>query len=61
MMNEFRRLPNEIDELLSQPDIEGTYKITLVFNPPPGMGEFEKELEKLQIDPQFIFAYANDN
>ena len=56
LLSEFHRLPRELDELLSKPDLTGQYSINLVIVAPKGIEAFTAEFEKMANDPRVIAA-----
>ncbi len=56
LLSEFHRLPRELDDLLSKPDLKGQYSINLVIVAPKGIKEFTAEFEKMANDPRVIAA-----
>src|SRR5262249_5979287 len=59
MLAEFRRIPRELDELLTDPGITGEHTIRLVINAPDGISALTEELERISQDPRVIAAIAN--
>lgn len=59
LLSEFRRIPNELDQLLSQPDLKGEYTIHLVIKAPAGLEVLTAEFRKMTNDPRIIEAIAN--
>jgi hypothetical protein len=57
-LSEFRRLPIELDHVLSQPSPAGQYSINLVINPPSGLNAFTAEFQKISENPRVIAAIA---
>lgn len=59
LLSEFHRLPRELDDLLSKPDLTGQYSINLVIVAPKGIEAFTAEFEKMANDPRVIAAVTS--
>lgn len=58
LLQEFRRIPKEIDELLANPDLTGQHSIQLVINAPTGLASLAAEFERMSHDPDILAALA---
>ena len=58
LLDEFRRIPNEFDRILSTPDLTGTHRIQLVINAPVGLAAFGEEFEKMSKDTKVLAILA---
>jgi hypothetical protein len=61
LLSEFHRLPREIDNLLSKPDLTGEYSINLVIVPPKGIEAFTEKFASMANDPQVIAAVTSSS
>lgn len=59
LLTEFHRLPRELDDLLSKPDLTGQYSIDLVIVAPKGMEAFTAEFARMANDPRVIAAVTS--
>jgi hypothetical protein len=59
LLSEFHRLPRELDDLLSKPDLTGQYSINLVIVAPKGIEAFTAEFARMANDPRVIAAVTN--
>lgn len=59
MRDELRRLPTEMEALLSNPKLSGQHTITLTINPPAGLASFAQEFERMCGDPTVLGALTN--
>lgn len=58
LLQEFRRIPKEIDELLADPNLTGQHSIHLVINAPAGLASLTAEFERMSHDPDVLAALA---
>lgn len=59
LLSEFHRLPRELDDLLSKPDLTGQYSINLVIVAPKGIEAFTTEFARMANDPRVIDAVTS--
>jgi hypothetical protein len=59
LLSEFHRLPRELDDLLSKPDLTGQYSINLVIVAPKGIEAFTAEFARMANDPRVIAAVTS--
>lgn len=59
LLSEFHRLPRELDDLLSKPDLTGQYSINLEIVAPKGIKAFTAEFQKMANDPRVIAAVTS--
>lgn len=58
LLQEFRRIPKEIDELLSAPNLTGQHGINLVIIAPAGLSSLLEEFKRMSHDPDILAALA---
>ena len=58
MRAELKRLTIEFDTLVSTPDLNGSYTITMTINAPVGLQAFEKEFDRMTKDPRVLASIA---
>lgn len=54
LLEEFRRIPKEIDELLAAPNLSGQHTIHLVIKAPTGIDAFITEFDRMAHDPDVL-------
>jgi hypothetical protein len=59
LLSEFHRLPRELDDLLSKPDLTGQHPINLVIKAPKGIEALSAEFKKMANDPRVIAAVTS--
>lgn len=60
LLSEFHRLPRELDDLLSNPDLTGQYSINLVIVAPKGIEALTAAFARMANDPYVIAAVTSD-
>lgn len=58
LLQDFRRIPKELDELLAVPNLTGEHNIQLVINAPAGLALLTVEFERMSHDPDVVAALA---
>lgn len=58
LLQEFRRIPREIDELLADPNLTGQHTIHLAINAPNGLSPLIAKFERMTHDPDVLAALA---
>lgn len=61
LLSEFHRLPRELDDLLSDPNLTGQHSINLVIVAPKGIGALTAEVARMSNDPRVIAAVTHGN
>ena len=59
LLDEFRRIPQEIDRLLADPNLDGQHTISLTISAPRTLLELSQEVAKMSNSPQIIKALTN--
>lgn len=59
MRDELRRVTQELEKLLSTPDLSGSYTIKLTINAPAGLAAFKEELFRIENDPRVLAAFTS--
>ena len=59
LLQEFRRIPKEIDELLADVNLTGQHSIRLVINAPTGLASLVAEFERMSKDPNVLTTLAS--
>ncbi len=58
LLNEFRRIPQELDRLLADPNLRGQHTITLTFSAPKALSELAVTIERMSNDPHIMRALS---
>jgi Domain of unknown function (DUF4062) len=56
LLKEFARIPNELDQLLTKSDLDGSHEINLKIDPPETLHELSERIHKMSQDPIVLKA-----